>query len=68
MNVRGIGVIARDPKGRVVGVLNRHVQSDDIKCLEAQDVLEGIRLVIDRGSKHLEVETDASNVIKHIQG
>lgn len=61
-------MVAQNAEGQLVRGLNQMIWNENAARLEAQAVMEGIRMTLDRGWQDIEVETDSHNVIAHIQG
>lgn len=61
-------MVAQNAEGQLVGDLNGMIWSDNAKSLEAQSVLEGITMALDKGMQEIDVETDSHNVIAQIRG
>lgn len=59
----GIGVIARDRDNRLLGGINIWNQSERAKILGAKAILEGVRLVEDRGWNLIVLDLDSKVVI-----
>lgn len=59
----GIGVIARDRDNRLLGGINIWNQSERAKILGTKAILEGVRLVEDRGWNLIVLDLDSKVVI-----
>lgn len=64
----GIGVIARDSHGRVVGGVHCAEQSTSAVALEAKAVLLGVKLAIENNWDSIVLESDAEVVLNHVLG
>lgn len=56
---RGKGVVARNESGQVMGGVNWRTYRDNVEGLEANAILEGIKLAIKKGWQNIEVESDS---------
>lgn len=65
--IGGIGLIARDSAGRILGGLNRRVRKHGATMLEVLAIMEGTWLAIERGWRVVVLELDSEAFIKRIQ-
>lgn len=63
----GIGVIARNHNGEVVGGYHGLEVADNDEYLEAHVVYEGIRLAVENRSGEVVIESEAASVINPIR-
>lgn len=66
--IRGIGAIARDRNGNILGGLYWRMWSNDVVTIEAKAIHKGIHLAIENNSKDSEIESDLVITINNIRG
>lgn len=63
----GIGVIARNSDGHLVGGANRTLKGGSAVEMEVEAALLGTRLVIENGWDQVEIKSDSEVVIKQLK-
>lgn len=67
-NKGGLGAIARNHRGQIVGDFQGAEVADNVEHLEARAVYEGIRIDMDMLWENVIIESDAISIINHLRG